>query len=135
MALKPTEESMRKSMANDLKPGEELVTIGWASGSGGTKYYFIGLTPERLIIQNLSMTYKLKGSEELSLADIASADLEEGYKVAKPLTKMISKKAEHSLEIRTKAGEKKVFRFPNILGLDNINVADAIVEYLRQALA
>jgi hypothetical protein len=126
MALRPTEESM----AGELKPDEQLIALGWASRAG-TKFFFVGLTPERFIIQKLSMTYKVKGSQDLPLAEVASVELEEGFKYAKPTQQMLSKMSEHSLYIKTTSGDKVVFRFPKILGVDNLNVPNLMVEYME----
>ena len=60
--LKPTTEAMLETVGLFLDPGEEIVTVGWAS-RGGTKYFYVALTNARLLAVKLSMFYKPKGKE------------------------------------------------------------------------
>jgi hypothetical protein len=130
MALKPTTEGMKEAASQLMEPEEELVTVGWASEKG-VKYYYVALTSRRLLIIKLSAMYKVKSAESIPIEDLEGVSIYEGYKYATPDVQLISRLAETSLYVKTKAGKKRAFRFPKILGLDNKQVAVDIMESLK----
>ncbi len=133
MALRVTEDGIRGSLQKQLRPGEELLTCGYGYRAG-TKYFFVGLTPQKVILQQVSFTQKPKGTEIIDIANIESAETEEGFKYAMPAQKALSKAAEHSIVIKTKDGQKHVFRFGNIAGMDNRNCPDRMLEFINRKL-
>ncbi|MBU1670693.1 MAG: hypothetical protein KKF41_00015 [Actinobacteria bacterium] len=130
MALKPTMEGMNEAAAQFLEPGEELVTIGWASEKG-TKFYYVALTGKRLLIIKLSTFYKVKGAESIPIEELEGVSIYEGFKYALPDAQLISSMVETSLYVKTKDGKKRAFRFARILGLDNKQVPVDIMETLK----
>lgn len=133
MALKVTESGIRESILKELQPGEQLLTCGYGY-RGGTKYFFVGLTPERVILQQVSFTQKPKGTEIINISDIVSAETEEGFKYAMPAQKALSKAAEHSIVLKTGDGRKHVFRFGNIMGMENRDCPDRMLEFINRKL-
>jgi hypothetical protein len=113
-----------------LQPGEELLTVGWASEKG-FKYYYVALTNQRLILVRFSMTYKVKDAESISLPELEAASIYEGFEYAPIDIKLLSSMVETSLYIKTKDGGKKAFRFPVVLGLNNKEVPVEIMETLK----
>jgi hypothetical protein len=130
MAFKPTMDGMKEAVAQFMEPGEELVTIGWASEKG-VKFYYVALTSRRLIIIRLSTFYKVKDAESIPVEDLEGCSIYEGFKYAMPDVQFISSLVETSLYIKTKDGKKRAFRFAKILGLDNKQVAVDIMEALK----
>lgn len=125
-----TEEDMREKVASFLEPGEEVLTMGWASEKG-MKYYYVALTNRRLLLVRLSIMNKVKGEESIPLAELEAASVHKGYKYAPLDMKLLSSLAETTLYIRTKDGKKRAFQFPLIAGLKNKEVAVQIMETLR----
>lgn len=130
MAFKPTEEGMREAVAGFMEPGEEMVTVGWASEKG-TKFYYVALTDRRLLVVRLSAFYKVKGAESIPLGELEGCSIYEGFKYAPPDVKLISQMAETSLYVKPRGGKQRAFRFANILGLDNKEVPVEIMETLK----
>jgi hypothetical protein len=125
-----TEEGMREAVAAFLQPGEDLVTMGWASEKG-IKYYYVALTDRRILLVRLSMSNKVKGEESIPRQELVAASVHKGYKYAPLDMKLLSSMAETSLYIRTRDGKKRAFRFPVVMGLNNKEVPVQIMETLK----
>ena len=125
-----TEEGMRETVNAFLQPGEEVVTMGWASEKG-IKYYYVALTDKRLLLVRLSMSNKVKGEESIPLQELVAASVHKGYKYAPLDMKLLSSMAETSLYIRTRDGKKRALSFPMIAGLENKEVPVRIMETLK----
>jgi len=130
MALRVTEEMLKESLSKELEQGEELLEVGYAYRAG-TKFFFVGLTSSRIILQSVTATNKVKGTESLPISEIERAELEKGFKFAPLLRKIASEKVEHSIVIKMKDGTKHVLRFGPIMGMDNKRCPDRILERLR----
>jgi hypothetical protein len=127
---KVTEEDMREKVSSFLQPGEQVVTMGWASEKG-IKYYYVALTDRRLLLVRLSFSNKVKGEESIPLQELTAASVHKGYKYAPLDMKLLSSMVETSLYIRTRDGKKRAFRFPLIAGLNNKEVPVQIMETLK----
>jgi hypothetical protein len=121
---------MEEAVSQFLQPGEEVVTMGWASEKG-IKYYYVALTGKRLLLVRLSMMNKAKGEESIPLEELVAASVHKGYKYAPLDMKLLSSLAETSLYIKTKDGKKRALRFPVIMGLNNKEVPVQIMETLK----
>ncbi len=124
------EEDMREKVTPFLEPGEQVVTMGWASEKG-FKYYYVALTDRRLLLVRLSAMNKVKGEESIPLTELEAASVHKGYKYAPLDMKLLSSLAETSLYIRTRDGKKRALRFPLIAGLKNKEVPVQIMETLK----
>jgi hypothetical protein len=127
---KITEADLQEKVSSFLQPGEQVVTMGWASEKG-VKYFCVALTDRRLLLVRLSMTNKVKGEESIPLQELEAASVHKGYKYAPLDMKLLSSMIETSLYIRTRDGKKREFRFPVIMGLNNKEVPVRIMETLK----
>jgi hypothetical protein len=130
MAFTPKEEDMKAAVAQFARPGEELMTVGWAAEKG-TRYYYVALTNMRLLLIRLSMFYKVKGEESIELADLEAASMEEGFKYAPIDMQILSSMLETSLYVKTKDGKKRALRFGRFIGYPNTEIPGRIVEVLH----
>jgi hypothetical protein len=130
MAFTPKEEDMKAAVAQFARPGEELMTVGWAAEKG-TRYYYVALTNMRLLLIRLSMFYKVKGEESIELADLEAASMEEGFKYAPIDMQILSSMLETSLYVKTKDGKKRALRFSRFIGYPNTEIPGRIVEVLH----
>jgi hypothetical protein len=129
MAFTPKEADMQTAVAQFARPGEELITVGWAAEKG-TKYYYVALTNQRILLIRLSMFYKVKGEESIELSDLEAASMEEGFRYAPIDMQLLSSMLETSLYLKTRDGKKRAMRFNRFIGYPNTEIPGRIVEAL-----
>ncbi|MGC8873524.1 MAG: hypothetical protein ACP5SI_03630 [Chloroflexia bacterium] len=130
MAQKLNREKIERELAQHLKSGETLLVFGY--GSVGTKSCYIGLTDQRLLLNERTFRDEHKALEEIALADIAEVRLKKPFLFPLDLYLVWLLVKQRRLEIRTHSGrhlEIVLQKFPTIPG--NETVAERIVAELQ----
>lgn len=113
-------EKIESELKKHLREGESLIACCWASEIAwgpSSKFRYIGLTDQRLIINKRTFTDKDGGLDEISLADITVANVNAGGFPT------------GSLGIQTRSGKKLRFNFMRV---EDLPAGEHIVDELQK---
>jgi len=115
-------EKIESEIQKHLREGESLIAYCYASEISlgpSSKFRYIGLTDQRLIINKRTYADKDNGLDEIAITDITVADVRTGFPTA-------------SLEIQTRSGKKLRF---NLMRAEDLPTGEHIVDELQKRRA
>lgn len=122
MGLIVKKEKIEETLKKHLE-GESLLSYGYGTTPAFTlwlnKFYYLGLTPTKIIAVEVSAMQKEKGKEIINLNDVEKAEYEEGD-------------IESLLALSLKDGKKRKFHFQSVLGFSNKEAAKQFSEFISK---
>ncbi len=130
MGTKLSRSKIEQELSQHLRPGETLLVSGY--GSVGMKSCYIGLTDQRLLLNERTIRDEHKALEEIPLADIAEVQVKKPRLFPLDMYLVYLLLKQRRLEIRTHSGRRLEIilqKFAAIQG--NETVAERIVAELQ----